>query len=61
MAQTDPYRSYSFKLEIDGVVEAHFTECSGLSTKIETIAYREAGDHQLYALSPARWIMRRLH
>jgi len=47
MAQTDPYRSYSFKLEIDGVVEAHFTECSGLSTKIETIAYREAGDHQL--------------
>ena len=47
MAQTDPYRSYNFKLEIGGVAEGHFTECSGLSVKIESIAYREAGNHQL--------------
>lgn len=47
MAQNDPYRSYNFKLEIGGVAEGHFTECSGFSVKIEPIAYREAGNHQL--------------
>jgi len=47
MAQTDPYRSYNFKLEIGGVSEGHFTECSGLNVKIESIAYREAGNNQL--------------
>ena len=47
MAKNDPYRSYNFKLEIGGVAEGHFTECSGLSVKIEPIAYREAGNHQL--------------
>lgn len=29
----DPYRSYNFKLEIDGVAEGHFTECSDISAK----------------------------
>ncbi|RPI71004.1 MAG: phage tail protein [Geobacteraceae bacterium] len=47
MSETDPYRSYNFKLEIGGVAEGHFTECSGLSVKIESIPYREAGNHQL--------------
>jgi len=43
MADKDPYRLYSFKLEINGITEGHFTECSGLDIKIETITYREAG------------------
>ena len=43
---SDPFRSYNFKLDIDGVTEGHFTECSGLSVKIETIPYRDAGNHQ---------------
>jgi len=47
MPETDPYRSYNFKLEIGGVAEGHFTECSGLSVKVDSIAYREAGNHQL--------------
>ncbi len=47
MAKNDPYRSYNFKLEIGGIAEGHFTECSGLGVKIEPIAYREAGNHQL--------------
>ena len=47
MAQKDPYRSYNFKLELNGRAEGHFTECSGLSVKIESIPYREAGNHQL--------------
>jgi phage tail-like protein len=43
MANTDPYRLYNFKLEINGITEGHFTECSGMDIKIETITYREAG------------------
>ncbi len=44
---SDPFRSYNFKLDINGVTEGHFTECSGLSVKIETMAYREAGNNQV--------------
>ncbi len=44
---TDPYRAYNFKLDIAGVTEGHFTECSGLGVKIETIKYREAGAAQV--------------
>jgi phage tail-like protein len=43
---SDPFRAYNFKLDIDGVTEGHFTECSGLSVKVETISYREAGSNQ---------------
>jgi phage tail-like protein len=46
-SNSDPYRSYNFKLEINGVTEGHFTECSGLSVKIEPITYREAGNNQV--------------
>ena len=47
MPETDPCRSYNFKLEIGGVAQGHFTECSGFSAKTEIISYREAGNHQL--------------
>lgn len=43
----DPYRAYNFKLDIAGVTEGHFTECSGLGVKIEPIRYREAGNNQI--------------
>ncbi|MEZ4870567.1 MAG: phage tail protein [Caldilineaceae bacterium] len=47
MATVDPYRGYNFKLDINGVAEGHFTECSGLGVKVEAIKYREAGNSQL--------------
>ena len=43
----DPYRAYNFKLDINGVSEGHFTECSGLGVKIEPIRYREAGNNEI--------------
>ncbi len=49
---TDPYRSYNFKLDINGVSEGHFTECSGLSVKVESIPYREAGANQIVRKIP---------
>ena len=39
----DPYRAYNFKLEIQGVVEGHFTACSGLGINVSVIKYREGG------------------
>lgn len=43
---TDPFRAYNFKLDISGITEGHFTECSGLAVKIDPITYREAGNNQ---------------
>jgi phage tail-like protein len=45
--QIDPYRAYSFKLDIAGVTEGHFTECSNLGIRVTPIAYREAGGNQV--------------
>ena len=52
--EVDPYRAYNFKLQINGVNQGHFTECSGLGIKIEPVKYREAGtsctgSNRLYA------------
>lgn len=44
---TDPYRAYNFKLEIAGVAEGHFAECSGLEVKVHAIPYREGGNTQV--------------
>lgn len=51
---TDPYRAYNFKLEIQGVTEGHFTECSGLEVDLQVIPYREAGTGQLVHHIPGR-------
>ncbi len=40
----DPYRSYNFQLEIDGVPLGAFSECSGLSAEGDTVDYREGTD-----------------
>jgi phage tail-like protein len=42
-AVVDPYRSYNFKVEIQGVTEGHFSECSGVAASIQAIRYREGG------------------
>ena len=42
--RTDPYRSFNFLLEIDGVELASFSECSGLSSEGEAVDYREGTD-----------------
>jgi len=33
-----------FKIELDGVIMGWFTECSGLSSRVTTIEYREGGN-----------------
>jgi len=39
----EPYRTYNFKLVIQGVTQGHFTECTGLGVKVHAIKYREGG------------------
>ena len=53
-AWTDPYRAYNFKLEIQGVTEGHFTECSGLGVKVDVISYREGGASQVIHRLPGQ-------
>ena len=49
MAQTgqrvDPFRNFNFLIELDGIAQASFTECSGLGSTTEVIENREGGDN----------------
>jgi phage tail-like protein len=49
MAQTgqrvDPFRGYNFLVEIDGIAQGSFTECTGLGSTTEVIENREGGDN----------------
>ncbi|MDP2354761.1 MAG: phage tail protein [Beijerinckiaceae bacterium] len=50
----DPYRNFNFKLDIQGVVEGHFTSCSGLGARIQPIRYREGGTNQVVRAIPGQ-------
>ena len=40
----DPFRSFNFLVEIDGIARAGFRECSGLDSSQSPIEYREGND-----------------
>ena len=42
--RADPYRNFNFRVEIDGIQMAGFSECSGLNTEVAVIEYREGDD-----------------
>ena len=44
MAIQDPYKGFRFRVEIHGVQQAGFSECSSLGSHIEVVEYREGGD-----------------
>ncbi len=39
-ARTDPYTAFNFLVEVDGVTQAGFAECSGLTNETDPIDYR---------------------
>jgi phage tail-like protein len=43
---TDPYASFNFLLEIDGVTSGGFSECSGLQMEVKTFDYKEGGNNK---------------
>lgn len=44
MARNDPYRSFRFRVEIDGITQAGFNECTFGDTSTEVVEYREGTD-----------------
>src|ERR1700760_4104227 len=53
--RVDPYGSFDFLVEIDGIAKASFQEASGLDSAIDVTEYREGGSQNpsVYKL-PAR-------
>ena len=44
MPRVDPYRNYSFLVEIDGITQAGFAECTGFGSNNDPIEYREGNE-----------------
>ncbi|SRR5260221_8155209 len=44
MARVDPYKNFRFLLEIDGITQAGFSDCSGFGSNVSVTEYREGGD-----------------
>jgi len=50
----DPYRDFKFLVELDGITQASFTECSGLGATTEVIEMREGGDNTTVRKLPGK-------
>src|SRR5260370_31452577 len=46
-SRTDPYKGFRFRVEIDGIQQAGFRECSGLGSEIQVEEYREGNEKSL--------------
>lgn len=40
----DPFRNFRFRVEIDGIQQAGFSEVSGFDSSVDVIEYREGSD-----------------
>lgn len=54
MARQDPAPGFKFKVELGGIIEAHFTECSGLSAERTVMQYEEGGVNDRVHILPGR-------
>ncbi len=52
--RTDPYLAFRFRVEINSVIEASFSECSGLQVETEIEEYREGGVNDFVHKFPKR-------
>ena len=46
----DPYKNFKFRVEIDGITVAGFSECLGFGSEVEVIEYREGSDQAVRKL-----------
>jgi phage tail-like protein len=53
-ARVDPFRSFNFLVEIDGISQASFIECTGLEATTEVIETREGGNNTTMAKLPGK-------
>ena len=54
MAISDPYGNFNFLVELDGIAQASFTDCSGLESTTEIIETREGGDNTTVRKLPGK-------
>jgi phage tail-like protein len=54
LPRTDPYRNFNFLVEIQGIIQASFLECSGLGATTEVIEHREGGDNTTVRKLPGK-------
>ncbi len=45
MPHRDPYMNFKFLVEIDNIIQAGFSECSGFGSEVTPVDYREGGDN----------------
>ncbi|NOY65340.1 MAG: phage tail protein [Nitrospirae bacterium] len=53
-SRSDPYRSFRFRLEIDGITVAKVSEVTGLQLETETESYEEGGVNDYVHQLPKR-------
>lgn len=53
-ARIDPYKNFRFRVELQGIQQAAFQECSGLGSEIEVIDYRDGSDPAVVRKLPGR-------
>ena len=46
-SRIDPYKGFRFRVEIDGIQQGGFAECSGLGSEIQVEEYREGNEKSL--------------
>jgi phage tail-like protein len=54
MARQDPYVNFRFLVELDGIVQAGFSDCSGFGSQVEVVEYREGGDPNTVRKRPGK-------
>ncbi|MHB9032856.1 MAG: phage tail protein [Anaerolineae bacterium] len=54
-SRADPSPSFRFRVVIQGITVAQFSECSGLDFEQETFPYREGGLQSTTHQLPGRW------
>jgi phage tail-like protein len=42
--RVDPYKGFRFRVEIDAIQQAGFSEAAGLGSHVEVVEYREGGE-----------------
>lgn len=52
--RVDPLRNFNFLVEIDGIAQGSFSECTGLSSTTEVIENREGGDNTTVRKLPGK-------
>src|SRR3712207_864140 len=53
-ARVDPHRNFNFLVELDGIAQARFTECSGFDATTEVVETRQGGDNTTVRKLPGK-------